>query len=208
MPCVSRSIRWPRHLPAPAAVDCGRCGPLSGNRTSRQHLLTGATENYNYDALYEVRQVTQAANIMESYGYDPAGNRLTSLLGPYSYNSSNELTALATNSYTYDKNGNMLSKTIGASVTGYAWDWENRLSSITLPNNGGTVSFRYYPFGRRIQKTSASGVTNYLYDGANIVAEVSSSRYSSGSPNAWRAAAWLGWQGGCASAIELPHSSQ
>ncbi len=149
----------------------------AGNRTSKQNQLTGITENYSYDTIYELTQVIQAATAKttESYSYDPVGNRLSSLLGQYSLNNSNELTALAANSYTYDANGNMLSKTSGTNVTGYTWDFENRLSSIALPNNGGTVSFRYDPLGRRIQKTSASGVTNYLYDGANIAAEVSAS---------------------------------
>ncbi len=64
---------------------------------------------------------------------------------------------------------------MNASCTIRLWDFENRLSSVTLPNNGGVISFRYDPFGRRIQKTSASRVTNYLYDGSNIVAEVSAS---------------------------------
>ena len=35
-------------------------------------------------------------------------------------------------------------------TTTYAWDFENRLTSITLPGSGGTVSFNYDPFGRRI----------------------------------------------------------
>ncbi|SRR6266511_3875125 len=54
------------------------------------------------------------------------------------------------------------------------WDLENRLSSVNLPANGGTVSFTYDPFGRRIQKTTASGSTIYVYDGANVVAEYNS----------------------------------
>jgi YD repeat-containing protein len=54
----------------------------------------------------------------------------------------------------------------------YAWDSENRLASVTLPNGGGVVTFTYDPLGRRIQKSSASGTTIYLYDGANVVAEV------------------------------------
>jgi RHS repeat-associated protein len=106
----------------------------------------------------------------------PVGNRLSSLIGQYSVNSGNELTAAAANSYTYDSNGNMLTKTSGTNTTTYAWDFENRLSSVTLPNNGGTVSFRYDPFGRRIQKTLANNAAkNYLYDGSNIIAELNAS---------------------------------
>jgi YD repeat-containing protein len=43
--------------------------------------------------------------------------------------------------------------------TSYAWDFENRLTSVTLPGGGGTVYFKYDPFGRRINKSSPSGTS-------------------------------------------------
>jgi RHS repeat-associated protein len=87
--------------------------------------------------------------------------------------------------FTYDDNGNTLTKVETSGTTSYGWDFENRLTSVTLPNSGGTVSFKYDPFGRRIQKWSTSGTTIYVYDGANIVAEYDSSgaliaRYAQG----------------------------
>ncbi|MGC2464517.1 MAG: hypothetical protein WA517_04920 [Candidatus Acidiferrum sp.] len=48
----------------------------------------------------------------------------------------------------FDYNGNTLTKVVGSNTTSYAWDFENRLSSVTLPGSGGTVSFKYDPFGR------------------------------------------------------------
>lgn len=50
--------------------------------------------------------------------------------------------------FTYDANGNTLSKTDASGTTTYTWDYENRLTSVTLPNSGGTVSFTYDPDGR------------------------------------------------------------
>src|SRR5256886_3204315 len=47
-----------------------------------------------------------------------------------------------------------LTKVDSTGTTSYAWDFENRLSSVTLPGTGGTVSFAYDPFGRRIKKVS------------------------------------------------------
>jgi YD repeat-containing protein len=58
---------------------------------------------------------------------------------------------------------------------GYTWDYENRHTSVTLPNGGGVVTFKYDPFGRRIQKSGPADTTNLLYDGANVVADVDTS---------------------------------
>jgi RHS repeat-associated protein len=146
------------------------------NRTSKTDLLANVTSNYSYDAIYQLLQVTQGTSTTESYTYDPVGNRLSSLgVSPYQYNSSNELTSAPSGSYTYDSNGNMKTKPDG---TQYAWDFDNRLTQVTLPSSGGTVTFKYDPFGRRIQKsfTNSLGTTtrNYLYDWFNILQDVDS----------------------------------
>lgn len=39
--------------------------------------------------------------------------------------------------------------------------FENRLTPVTLPGGGETVTFKYDPFGRRIQRSGPAGVTNY-----------------------------------------------
>jgi RHS repeat-associated protein len=97
-------------------------------------------------------------------------------VSPYAYNSSNELLSTPSLSYTYDHNGNTLTK---SDDTHYAWDYDNRLKQVTLPAGGGTVTFKYDPFGRRIQKAFTQGVTstttNYFYDGARPIEEVDSS---------------------------------
>ena len=144
----------------------------AGNRTAKANVLTGTTESYTYDPIYQLTQVTQATQETESYSYDAVGNRLSSLLeGNWQYNASNELTLTPSLSFTYDNNGSMLTKVDSNGTTLYQWDFENRLTQVTLPKSGGIVSFKYDPFGRRIQKTGPSGTTNYIYDGANFVAE-------------------------------------
>jgi len=74
-----------------------------------------------------------------------------------------------------DYNGNTLTKVVGSDTTSYAWDYENRMTSVTLPGSGGTVSFKYDPFGRRIYKSSSSGTSVYAYDSDNLVEETNSS---------------------------------
>ena len=115
----------------------------AGNRTSKQNLLSGVTDNYTYDLIYQLTQTVQGATTTENYSYDAVGNRLSSLgLSPYQYNSSNQLTSVPSTTFAYDNNGNTLTKTDSNGVTGYSWDYENRLTSVTLPASGGTVMFR------------------------------------------------------------------
>ncbi len=148
----------------------------AGNRTSKTDRLANVTSSYGYDAVYQLLQATQGATTTESYTYDPVGNRLSSLgVSPYSYNVSNQLTAKPGVTYTYDNNGNTLTKVTSSGTTSFAWDFENRLTSVTLPGTGGTVTFKYDPFGRRIYKSSSSGTSVYLYDGPNVAEEVDQS---------------------------------
>jgi RHS repeat-associated protein len=148
----------------------------AGNRTSKADDLANVTTNYGYDSIYELFQATQGSTTTESYTYDPVGNRLSSLsVSSYTNNSSNELTATSNGSYTYDYNGNTTSKTDSTGTTSYSWDYENRLTSVTLPNSGGTVSFKYDPFGRRIEKISPATTSVFAYDGDSLVETVNSS---------------------------------
>jgi RHS repeat-associated protein len=158
----------------------------AGNRTAKTDELAGVTSNYAYDAIYELTGVTQGTTTTESYTFDPVGNRLSSLgVSPYDVNVSNELTSTPSTTDTYDANGNTTTMVNSSGTTTYSWDFENRLTSVTLPGTSGTVSFKYDPFGRRIYKSSSSGTSVYAYDGDNLVEETNATggvvaRYSQG----------------------------
>ncbi|MFZ3200416.1 MAG: RHS repeat-associated core domain-containing protein [Candidatus Acidiferrales bacterium] len=147
----------------------------AGNRTSNTNWLAGAMTSYGYDSVYELLQATQGANMRESYSYDPVGNRLSSLAASYTVNSSNEMTASGGVMYTYDANGNTTSKINSTGTISYAWDFENRLTQVTLPGSGGTVTFKYDPFGKRIEKISPTTTSIFVYDRDNLAETVNSS---------------------------------
>lgn len=138
-----------------------------GNRTARTDQRTGVTLSYGYDSTDQLLGVTQGGVVQESYTYDSLGNRLAALgSNGWTYNTSNQLVSTPSVSYTYDNNGNLLTKTDSTGTTTYTWDFEDRLTSISLP--GETVNFKYDPFGRRIYKSSSTSTRIYTYDGTDI----------------------------------------
>jgi len=158
----------------------------AGHRTSKTNYRNNITEQYSYDPTYQLTQVTQGDTTTETYSYDAVGNRVSSMgVYPYLYNASNQLISTPQATFTYDENGNTLTKADSNGTTTYRWDFENRLKSVTLPGTAGTITFTYDPFGRRIQKASPASNVNYLYDGASSIAELDASgallvRYAQG----------------------------
>jgi YD repeat-containing protein len=66
----------------------------AGNRITKTDKFANITSNYGYDAIYELKTVTQGTNTTESYTYDAVGNRLSNLAGSgWNNNTSNELTS-------------------------------------------------------------------------------------------------------------------
>lgn len=145
----------------------------AGNRTTKTDQRTAVATSFGYDNTYQLLSATPNSGAAESYTYDAVGNRTSSLGVPsYVTNSSNELTSTSNASYGYDNNGNTVTKNDSTGITTYAWDFENRLTSVTLPRNGGMVSFAYDPFGRRIKKVSGTGTSIFAYDGDNLIEDV------------------------------------
>jgi RHS repeat-associated protein len=134
----------------------------AGNRTAKTDQYANVTSNYTYDPIYELTQVTQATNTTESYTFDAVGNRLSSVgVSSYTNNSSNELTSTSSTTYTYDSNGNTQTKVVGSNTTTYSWDFENRMTSVTLPAGGGAAA---YALGRLTSMTDGVGSEAYTYN--------------------------------------------
>src|SRR5258708_13226241 len=87
-----------------------------------------------------------------NYTYDQ-GDRLTQVTAP---------TGIPI-SFTWDDNGNMLSRSDG---TSYTWDAANRMTKAVVTKNGttDTTQFAYDGDGRRTSKVVNNVVNNYLWD--------------------------------------------
>jgi RHS repeat-associated protein len=130
------------------------------------------TVKYTYDNVYRLIISATGKTTNEQYSYDATGNRTS---GPttsttYSIDQGNQLTSTTNAIFSYDNNGNIITKTTGGITTTYTYDGENRLVNIET-SDGSTIVYIYDPFGRRIEKTINGVTTKYLYDGANILYE-------------------------------------
>jgi RHS repeat-associated protein len=139
---------------------------------------TNGTTGYTYDKSNQLTSATYPAGSglnNEAFTYDPVGNRTSatgSQLGSFTYDSGDRLQADATNTYAYDKEGNLLTRVAkaGGATTSYTWTAEHQLTGITYPD-GTIATFRYDPLGRRVEIDEGVTVTRYAYDGANLAAE-------------------------------------
>ena len=153
-----------------------------GNRM-RMRSLTGETL-YDYDSLYQLRDVKYSGGREVSYFYDKVGNRkhMTETIPGepvvntgYTYEVNNELKQLTANgvttAFTYDENGNQTTK----GTTRFAWDEKNRLGIIYYPagSNIPASRCRYNANGLRETMTNLTFTTGtrYFYDGTDVVME-------------------------------------
>lgn len=123
---------------------------------------------------------------IESFTYDANGNRTVLVQNgdeyTYTYGKRNQLSTVHVRKagennrslfaeYTYDENGNTMSRTIHASdgtTTTFKYDTLNRL--VTTTSNGKTTSYAYDNAGNRLYKMDESGTTFYLRHGQITVA--------------------------------------
>lgn len=164
---------------------------LSGRRTAitssffNQHLFYDALGNilkmdvdkdhreFSYDEHFQITQ--EKSFFPHQYSYDSSHNRHSKDNETYQFNNHNELLATGQSTYTYDQNGNTVTKKTPSSSITYKYDALDRLIEVT-EGNLQKILFSYDSLHRRISKTCysfkrSSGTWeknyhhNYLYDG-------------------------------------------
>uniref|UniRef100_UPI00273A70D1 RHS repeat-associated core domain-containing protein n=1 Tax=Oscillatoria sp. HE19RPO TaxID=2954806 RepID=UPI00273A70D1 len=155
----------------------------AGNR-QRVEENDGRVVEYNYDALYRLTQEKITApglsDRMIDYAYDAVGNRLSyhdsiGELKTYTYDPNDRLLSDGSSRYTYDNNGNTLSR-IADATDGvvYSWDYENRLvgAQVTKPTGTVGIEYEYNADGIRVATTVNGEETRYLIDANQPHAQV------------------------------------
>ncbi len=152
----------------------------------------GTNRSWEYDAAYRLtrERVTDSEDHLKyenSFMYDSVGNRLQQVRSAadgasqtivYTYDFRDRLLTETINgavtvTYTWDPNGNQMSKTATEGTTQYGWDFENRLISATLPD--GTVVKNVYDVDGVRMLTSAIDAAGHLAYEAKLVTDTSGS---------------------------------
>jgi RHS repeat-associated protein len=161
-----------------------------GNRQQVVESLgnNSRTVNYTYDDLYRLtkEQVTDAANgnITTEFIYDLVGNRKQQKVTEnnivtnttYQYDANDRLLKEQLNGsdkvlYTYDNNGNTLTRTEDGKTTESIWNDQNRLAGVNIKDVNGVViqnvGYEYDSSGIRVSQNVDGEITKYLID-ANL----------------------------------------
>jgi len=147
-----------------------------------QGQWNGTQLSYAYEADYSLNATTYESGETSYYAYDSNGNRLyknetDGRLTTYLYRDDSSLSrrtvryggeTLFDVAYTYDRNGNLVSKMESApgrepTVTAFEYDFENRLTRLSV-NGAELASYAYGADGMRIRRTEAGEATYFLDD--------------------------------------------
>lgn len=149
---------------------------------------TGKTTEYVYDSINNLKSVKDGNDILAAYTYNPDStvsniNYKNGIKISYNYNKDKNVTSLVQKDtkgktinsfdYTYDNNGNELSKNENGIETSYTYDKMNRLLTA------GTDSFTYDNAGNRATWNRGNEKIKYTYDANNRMTAVTSSNSGS-----------------------------
>ena len=125
-------------------------------------VLDSAVEiaSYTYNEDSTIQQVSYNTGITASLNYDRDRN-IISLI-----NKDPQQAIISSFSYTYDNNGNTLTKTENGQTTTYTYDAVNRLETVNHPSRG-LETYTYDNAGNRLSRTLGDINETYQYDNRN-----------------------------------------
>jgi RHS repeat-associated protein len=156
-----------------------------GRITQKVETIQGTTDTYayGYDAAGRLINVTKNVTTNSTYTYDPNSNRTgytgsfgSVTTGQVTVDAQDRLTAYGGNSYSYDANGDLVTKTSINAVTSYMYDELGNLTRVVLPD-GNVIDYVVDALNRRIAKKINGAVVRRWLWGASlqIVAELDGS---------------------------------
>ncbi|MEI7846311.1 MAG: RHS repeat-associated core domain-containing protein [Chloroflexota bacterium] len=135
-----------------------------GNILGITDAKSGETQSYTYDSLDRLTGWKMNGIVKELYGYNAStGNLTTSGGATLTYGEPSHdhaVTAMGSNTYSYDANGNQKARTIAGVTYSLGYDAENRMVSVS--SSGLNASFVYDGDGRRVKSTINGVVTTFI----------------------------------------------
>jgi RHS repeat-associated protein len=128
---------------------------------------------YTYDAIGELTHAVFASNKPSAvpnqdlqYSYDPAGNRIQTIINGvttnYVPNNLNQYTVIGNETLRYDGDGNLSSMSAGSQTSTYTFNDANQLVAASTP--AGTSTSQYDALGFRVATSANGQVTRYVID--------------------------------------------
>ncbi|QDK45629.1 hypothetical protein DOM22_10950 [Bdellovibrio sp. ZAP7] len=129
-----------------------------GRIDTKTQTMNSTTDAYSYvfDLSGRLQQVTKNAAVIANYGYDSNSNRNAGNVGAQtttaSYDDQDRLTAYNSLTFTYDANGDLLTKTnnVTNTTTQYTYDVFGNLTQVVLPGGATTISYEIDVLNRRV----------------------------------------------------------
>jgi RHS repeat-associated protein len=132
---------------------------------SNGNIKEAGSTTYGFDALNRVNAENPGSSV--SYTYDATSNRLTKVSGGTTTTTvpagSNKISAVGSNSYTYDSSGNITAD----GVNTYTWNAEGELSVVKV--GGTTVGTYTYNLYRQRAKKVAASTAYYVYGAGGLL---------------------------------------
>jgi RHS repeat-associated protein len=153
----------------------------SGRISEKSETINGVTTvyDYTYDSAGRLNVVNKNGSAWDSFTYDNNSNMiaLSTVDGnsiTATYDAQDRLTAWNSNTYTYNRNGELATKTVGSTTTTFTYDVLGGLTSVA--NGTNTYAYKMDGLHRRENKlTNAVLQKRYLYRDSHLLAELDSS---------------------------------
>ena len=136
------------------------------------------TWDYTYDLMGRLETVYKDSLLAEAYSYDDNGNRLSEnnvLRGvsrSYTHSVEDHILTAGADSYTFDVDGFLTSRTVGANTDTFNYSSRGELLSVSL-STGTQITYDHDPLGRRVAKRVNGTITEkYLWQDATTLLSI------------------------------------